>query len=137
MQETINFLEEDANEAKEKLERKEAEIRTLREKSSNSEIFADEISLLKDQVETLEQEKDVLYSQLQTANDSHAAQGDQNLVSQIEFLNSIIADNQEKLKIKDAEIKELEKLIVAGAVTEVEQDYIAFRFMSCNNFIFE
>ena len=82
--------------------------------------------MLKDQVETLEQEKDVLYQQLNTANNASAGEGDNNLLQQIEFLNSIIADNQDKLKQKESEIKELEKLIVSGAVDEAEQVYDEF-----------
>lgn len=127
LQETINFLESDAEASlaplQQQIDQQEIEINTLREKASNSTVFADEISFLKDQVDTLEEEKDVLHQQLQTANATNGENGDQNMLQQIDFLNSIIADNQDKLKQKESEIKELEKLILNGAVDEAEMVY--------------
>ena len=45
------------------LKQQELEIKTLREKSSNSELFADEISLLKDQVDTERKKLDVILTE--------------------------------------------------------------------------
>lgn len=127
LQETINLLESDAEASllplQQQIDQQEIEINTLREKASTSTLFADEISFLKDQVDTLEEEKDILHQQLQTANATNCENGDQNMLQQIDFLNSIIADNQDKLKQKESEIKELEKLILNGAVDEAELVY--------------
>merc|ERR1712071_285619 len=112
LQDTVNLLEDDVKEREGQLAQKDVLIATLHEKGSNAEIFADEIDLLKGTIDTLEDEKDLLQKQMDTANMAQAGSGNENLLSQIDFLNSIIADSQDKLAQKDAEIKELEKLIV-------------------------
>ena len=109
-----------------------AEILILKESSSNAALFADEINALKLELQTAEEEKDVLFKQLELVN-QNADDPDQSQAAQIDFLQSIIASNQEKLSLKDAEIAELEKLIIDGPkggleVAEEAAEYAMFFF---------
>jgi len=119
LQGTIDLLESDLAVRDTSIAQLKAEILILKESSSNAQLFADEINSLKLELQTAEDEKNVLFKQLELVN-QNADNPDQSQAAQIDFLQSIIASNQEKLAVKDAEIAELEKLIIDGPKTGLE-----------------